>query len=1002
LDQRANQLAHYLRKQDTGTETIVGVCMERSLEMVVALLGILKSGAAYLPLDPTYPESRLQHMLAEARVRVVLTQQRWLSKVPSQQSGVVSLDTQWTEHISHLSSDNPTPLSSVDNPAYAIYTSGSTGKPKAALNTHRGIVNRLLWMQEAYQLTAEDRVLQKTPFTFDVSVWEFFWPLLNGARLVMARPGGHQDTAYLAQLISERGITIVHFVPSMLQVFLEQSRVEACESLRHVICSGEALRYELQERFFNSLGAKLHNLYGPTEAAVDVTYWECQRGSKQTIVPIGRPIANLQMYVLDRQMQAVPLGVAGELYIGGTGVGRGYLHRADLTAERFVPDPFRSNAGARLYRTGDLGRYLPDGAIEFLGRIDHQVKVRGQRIELGEIEIALVEHESVSDAVVVARDERLIAYVVSRNGDDPPVTQLRDHLQQSLPDYMIPSAFVTLESLPLTSSGKVDRKALPEPDLTRSVSVAAYVAPRTPEEELIAGIWSELLGVGPIGIKDNFFALGGHSLLATRVMSRLMRSLGIELPIRALFESPTVESLAQIVAKSRQQRTAPPLQKISHEQPPLSFAQQRLWFLDQLEPESALYNIPSAVRLTGPLNIKALQQSFNEIARRHESLRTSFRTIDGQPVQMISEPVPLPICIVDLKGPGKSERELRMVQLLKEEAQRPFDLAHGPLIRCTLFQLDNEENVLSVVMHHIISDGGSISILIDELQTLYEAYVHGRESVVLPELPVQYADYAQWQRRWLQGEVLEVELGYWRYRLAGAPPNLDIPTDHPRAQLRSTRGGIVEMKVDPELVTSLRTLARSHDGTLFMVLMAVWQLLLSRYSGQADVSVGTPVAGRTQPELERLIGFFVNTLVIRTDLSEVHTFAKLLERVREACLGAYQHQSIPFEKVVEELAPERSLGRTPLFQVMLVLQNDVQGLRLSGLEAEEIYVGGQTAKFDLTLTFGEEKDGGLRGVLEYSTELFEERTAARLVGHLQRCWKAWWPNLKEASGSCRC
>ncbi|HEX2270758.1 MAG TPA: amino acid adenylation domain-containing protein [Pyrinomonadaceae bacterium] len=554
LNGRANQLARHLNQLGADSETIVGVCMERSLEMVVALYGTLKSGAAYLPLDPAYPQARLQHMLEEARVRVVLTQQHLLNGLPPYSGEVVCLDTQWTERMDHLSNADLDHGVSVENLAYTIYTSGSTGKPKAAMNSHRGIVNRLLWMQEAYQLNDGDRVLQKTPFTFDVSVWEFFWPLLNGARLVVARPGGHQDAAYLVKVIGEQQITTVHFVPSMLQLFVEQPGVESCRSLRQVICSGEALRYELQERFFARLPAKLHNLYGPTEAAVDVTYWECRRSGDQPIVPIGRPIANLQMYVLNREMQRVPVGVAGELYIGGAGVGRGYLNRPDLTAERFVPDPFGTNAGARLYRTGDLGRYLFDGAIEFLGRVDYQVKVRGQRIELGEIEAALVEHEALSEAAVVAREDepgaqRLVAYLVARNGDAPPVTQLRQHLQQSLPDYMIPSAFVVLEALPLTSSGKVDRRALPPPDGTRPDLEMAFVAPADPVEESLAAIWREVLGLERVGVYDDFFASGGHSLLAAQVISRIQRNFGVDLALRDFFGAPNIRALAERISE---------------------------------------------------------------------------------------------------------------------------------------------------------------------------------------------------------------------------------------------------------------------------------------------------------------------------------------------------------------------------------------------------------------------------------------------------------------------
>lgn len=551
LNRRANQLAHYLRKLGVSPEVLVGISAERSLEMVVGLVGILKAGGAYVPLDPTYPKERLAFMLEDARVPVLLTQEQVFESLSDHEAQVVCLDTGWGV-IAGESGENPVHGVMDDNPAYVIYTSGSTGRPKGAINTHGGIRNRLLWKQESYQLTEADRVLQKTPFSFDVSVWEFFWPLLTGACLVVARPEGHKDSAYLVKSIIEQGITTMHFVPSMLRVFVQEDGLEACSSLRRVICSGETLPFDLQERFFTRLDAELHNLYGPTEAAIDVTFWACERESKQQVVPIGRPIANTQIYLLDAHLQPVPVGVPGELHIGGVGLARGYHNRPDLTAEKFIPNPFSAEAGTRLYKTGDLACYLPDGNIRFLGRIDYQVKVHGFRIELGEIEAVLGQSSAVREVVVTAREDvpdekRLVAYVVSSEGQEPSASEMRRFLQEKLPGYMVPSVFVMLETLPLTPNGKVDRRALPAPDAAQPERLEKFVAPETPLEEKLAEIWAEILGVERIGIFDNFFDLGGDSLRGTQVITRMRRTLGVNVPVHSLLEEPTIAHLALLI-----------------------------------------------------------------------------------------------------------------------------------------------------------------------------------------------------------------------------------------------------------------------------------------------------------------------------------------------------------------------------------------------------------------------------------------------------------------------
>jgi amino acid adenylation domain-containing protein len=1025
LDQRATQLAHYLRGLGVGPDTLVGVALERSLELVVALMAILKAGGAYVPLDPSYPRERLAFMLQDADCPVLLTQSQLREHLPASDVPTLCLDADW-----ELIDQQPgTPLLSdvsAEHLAYVIYTSGSTGRPKGVMVSHRAIVNRLLWMQDQYHLSLADRVLQKTPFSFDVSVWEFFWPLITGATLVLARPEGHKDSAYLVELINQQQITTLHFVPPMLAVFLEDPGAPSCASLRRVICSGEALPYELQERFFSRMGnTELHNLYGPTEAAVDVTYWACRPNDPRRLVPIGFPVANTQMYVLDAQLQPVPVGVAGELHIGGVQVARGYLGRPELTREKFIADPFATTDdrpfaaaqgrrpttdhsadadGGRLYKTGDLARYLADGAIEYLGRLDHQVKLRGFRIELGEIEAALAQHPGVREVVVVAResgqgDKRLVAYIVPTNdeladssslvvGHWSLVGELRAFLKAKLPEYMVPSAFVMLEQLPLSPNGKVDRKALPAPDDARSDRDKQAVAPRTPVEELLAGIWMQVLGITRVGVNDSFFELGGHSLLATQVISRLRDTFQVELPLRSLFDAQTVSELAQTIEAASLGTPglgAPPIELAPRDgDVPLSFAQQRLWFLDQLEPGSPLYNNPSAVRLSGPLDITALELSCNEIVRRHEVLRTNFVTVDGRPVQVIAPAgaEAFTIQVIDLSDLPEPGRAAEAQRLGAEWMRQPFDMARGPMLRFALLRLDPEEHIGLLSMHHVVSDAWSIVVLIRELAALYAAFVAGAPAV-LPDLPIQYADFAAWQRGWLQGETLESQLAYWKEQMRGSPALLDLPTDRPRSPVQTFRGATHWFSLPRALSDGLAALSRQEGATLFMTLLAAFQTLLYRYSGQEDICVGTPIANRTRAELEPLIGFFVNTLVMRTDLSGDPSFRAILKRVREVALGAYAHQDLPFEMLVEAVQPERNLNHGPLFQVMFAFDNAPRGtMSLPGLTLAPIEAESGIARFDLTLLMTEEA-GGLAGSVQYNTDLFDAATIERLLGHLQ-------------------
>jgi amino acid adenylation domain-containing protein len=1003
LNRRANQLAHYLRRRGVGPETMVGLHVERSLEMVIGFLGILKAGAAYLPLDPTYPPERLAFMLEDAQVPILLTRQHVLEHLPDPllptPYSLILLDTDW-ETIAQESEENPRSGATLENTIYVIYTSGSTGRPKGVMVPHRALVNHAMAMIEAFGLGQSDRLLQFLSLSFDASAEEFFPTLLSGATLVVPPPDLELTGADFLRFCEQQEINILHLPAAFWHHWVDElaaSDLSVKAPLKILLVGGESPAVD-RLRVWSHLVAqpvRFLNAYGPTETTITTTFYEteCDEDAIANLdrVPIGRPIANAQAYLLDREQWPVPVGVPGELYIGGVGVTQGYLNRPALTAERFIPDPFDGVPGARLYRTGDMVRYLPDGNIEFLGRVDHQVKVRGFRIELGEIETAVSKHPAVQHAVVLARedepgDKYLVAYVVPTKDTAPSAAELRSFLKQNLPAYMVPSIFVHLEALPLLPTGKVNRRALPPPEGTRPVPEATYVAPRTPVEEVLAELWARVLGVDRVGVCDDFFDLGGHSLLATQLVSRVRRAFQVEIPLRDLFEAPTVAGMAKHVEallRAAAGLEAPPIEPVPREGDlPLSFAQQRLWFLDQLSPGNLFYNIPIAVRMRGHLNIDALERSLNEIVRRHESLRTTLKTIDGKPMPVIAPDLALPLPIDDLQQVPPTEREAEMHRRVQEEARQVFDLAHGPPLRARLLKLDEEDHVALLTMHHIVSDGWSMAVLVQELATLYAAFSQGRSSP-LPELPVQYLDFAHWQREWLQGEVLERQLAYWKEQLSRQPLMLDLPTDRPRPAIQSWRGATEVFELPRELSESLQTLSREAGATLFMTLLAAFQTLLYHYTGQEDISVGTAIANRNRAEIEGLIGFFVNTLVMRADLSGQPSFQKLLKQVREVALGAYTHQDLPFEMLVEELQPERDLSHTPLFQAAFALQNapmrtiELPGLTLTPLEADS-----GTAKFDLTLTMAEGPDG-LRGTIEYNTDLFELATIQRMAGHFR-------------------
>jgi amino acid adenylation domain-containing protein len=990
LNARANQLAHYLRARGIGPEVTVAICMERCVEMVVGLIGILKAGGAYVPLDPAYPGERQAFMLDDSRAAVVLTQRHLAERDQLAATvQVICLDSD-SEAIARESDRNPSPVTHDRNAAYVIYTSGSTGQPKGVVVEHRGLVNAIAWLNDTLELSGDDRCLLKTPITFDAAGRELFPILMAGGRLVIAEPEGHRDCRYIAETMRSENISLLHCVPSFLRLLVEEPAFEAALTLRAVMCGGEALPPEVVARFHHRSKAKLYNVYGPTETIIDSAFGLCESEAVESTTSIGRPIPNAIIYIADDRLRLVPIGVTGNLYIGGVGLARGYLNRAELTAEKFIPDPFSVTPGERLYKTGDLARYLADGRIEFLGRADHQVKIRGFRIELGEVETVLGQHPGVSQSAVVAEElatgeKRIIAYVVGEAGVPVPAGELRAFLKARLPEHMVPAAFVALDAIPLTPNGKVDRRALLALERTNQEPEHRFVAPRTPAEELVARVWSHVLGVERIGIHDNFFDLGGHSLLATQAISRLREAFAVEMPLRRLFEMPTVASLAESIeatGRAGNNLVAPPIVRVPRGADlPLSFAQQRLWFIDQLEPGSSVYNFPAAVRLKGPLNVEVLERSINEIVKRHEVMRTTFTTVEGRPVQVIAQALTITMPVLSLEALPEDERETRVVQLAIEEARRPFDLARGPLLRASLIRLSEEEHVGLLTMHHIVSDGWSTGILIREIAFFYESLSSGR-AAALPELPVQYADFAHWQRNWLQGEVLETQLNYWKQQLLGAQL-LELPADRPRPSVQTLGGAHQSMLLAKELTEGIRALSRDEGTTLFMTLLAAFKILLHRYTGQDDVVIGTPIANRNRLEIEGLIGFFVNTLVMRTDLSGDPSCREMLRRVREVCLGAYAHQDLPFERLVEELHLQRNLGRNPLFQVMLVLRNEaIQTVGLSGLTLSPLEVDSGAAHFDLTLHVAETEQG-LVATLAYNKDLFDEATIARMLGHFR-------------------
>src|SRR6267378_1323072 len=993
LNTQANRLAHHLRTLGVGPDKLVGICVERGLEMVVGLLAVLKAGGAYVPMDPNYPAERLAYMLQDSAPVVVLTQAgldkkvgrvlgREAAAVPALHLGTTIQP--WAQQpASNLERAAGGGLTS-KHLAYVIYTSGSTGTPKGVMIEHANVVNFIRWGKSAFPSEILECTLFSTSLSFDLAAFECLVPISVGATVRIA-----QDAVDLVSV--PRGITLINTVPSVLKALADVNGVP--KTVRWVNLAGEPLKRTLVEQIFATTEVEtVCNLYGPTETT---TYSTWVRIGRDNVFAshIGRPIANTRIYILDAGMQPVPVGVTGEMYIGGAGVARGYLNRPELTAERFLVDPFSKEPGERIYKTGDLARYLTDGNIEFLGRNDFQIKIRGFRIELGEIEAKLTEHEGIREAVVVARedspgDKRLVGYYVASaeaKGEGVDTAGLRHHLSERLPAYMVPAAFVRLDKLPLTPNGKLDRKALPAPEID-AFTVPEYEAPLGEVEKSLAKIWKGLLKVDRVGRHDNFFELGGHSLLAVQVLSRVRETLKVRLSLRDFFAYPSVDQLGSIIKTINSTYDDAGISCLHRHKSlspvDVSFAQLRLWFLDQYQPGSAVYNVPLAIRLEGQLDTAVLVRALDEILRRHDVLRTTFKVNNGFPNQVIASEQKLAYDLVGLSRAGERVIEQEVQRLVQTEVSKAFDLERGPLIRAKIFELSARDHLLLLVLHHIIFDGWSAEVLMRELSVLYCAFQRGAASP-LAELSIQYADFAIWQRESLGRQTIERQLCYWKNRLAGATSILQLPIDFPRPSTRTHEGASIRFSVPKRLTERLEQLSKGNRATLFMSLMAAFNVLLSRCSNQNDLCIGYPTAGRNQPETEELIGFFVNTLVLRTYCDWDASFSSFLDQVRENVLNADMYQDVPFEKLVEELEPERDLSRLPLFEVMFALhRSEGTTLEIPGVRSLVVDVETQVAKFDLALTI-REKAGQLAGIFEFNTGLFERSTIERMARHYE-------------------
>ncbi|MFD2169345.1 non-ribosomal peptide synthase/polyketide synthase [Tumebacillus lipolyticus] len=982
LNARANRLAHHLRKLGVGPNVLVGICVERSVELVVGLLGIVKAGGAYVPLDAEYPTERLAFMMQDTELDILVAQDHLLDKLPEQATHVVRLDAD-RELLAQERTDDLQTETTADDLVYVIYTSGTTGRPKGICIKHRGVV-RLVKETNFFTASSEDLFLQIAPISFDAATFEIWGSLLNGAALLVYPPS-KIDLVELSQLVESTRLTVLHLTAGLFNQMVDE-HLDRLVHVRQLLTGGDALSVPHARRALRALpNCAISNCYGPTEVTMLASVYRMPSADELAeTARIGRPIANTELYVLDQQLQPVPIGVAGELYVGGPGLAAGYLHLPEMTADRFVMHPFSQVPGERLYRTGDRVRYLPDGNIEFFGRIDQQVKVRGYRIELAEIEEVLKAHAAVQDAVVIVReyaagDKRLLAYLVpSDSGVPTPLPELRAYVRDRLPEYMVPAALIRIESIPLTPNGKIDRKSLPEPQQPSSEEAERS---RTPIEELVGELFAGVLGYQRVGLADDFFGLGGHSLLATQAISRLRAAFRIDLSLRDLFEAPSVTLMAERIASMQASGTSLAIHQVTATErsavAPLSFSQQRMWFLNQYQPGNPSYNLSFALHLTGDLYPDALEWSLNELVTRHEALRTSFLNVDGVPMQKIEPLWSLPFDVIDLQEWPAEERIDRAIELAEAEAKRPFQLDEDSLIRAALLLIDRDEYVLLLNLHHIVLDGWSMEVFAGELSAIYSAFLEGSLSP-LEDMSIQYADFARWQRQHLTADLIDRQLRYWKERLAGMQA-LQLPTDRPRPAVPSLAGAVHAFELSDRLTEALRTFSRREGVTLNMTLLAAFKTLLYRLSGADDIAVGSPVAGRPRPELESLIGCFVNTVVLRSDLSGELSFRELVKRVRETALDAYAHQDVPFEKVVAELQPGRDQSFSPLVQAMFQIEPPAP-FALEDVTIEQWDVHNGTAKFDLYLPIRDHGDK-LVGRFEYNTDIFDAATISRMALH---------------------
>ncbi|KIO77621.1 hypothetical protein TH53_08205 [Pedobacter lusitanus] len=980
VDERANQLAHYLRTLGIKPDSMVPICMSRGLDMIVAVVGIWKAGGAYVPVDPKYPQDRISYIMADCEAEVVITDPLSQTSLPTDSNATVIVLSNDLEILNSQPVHSPVVVTAAGDLAYVLYTSGSTGKPKGVLVEHAGLLNHLLAMVDEFTMNEKTIMAFTAPYTFDISVWQMVNPLICGGctniypESLIMRPDA------LIRTVDEQQVTLLQLVPSYLTAVLQEDTGVTLDAIQYLLVTGEAVTRQLLAQWFahpHFKSIQVVNAYGPTEASDDVSFYFMNETPDAVNIPVGVPIQNLRLYVLDNAGQQCPVGIPGEICVAGIGVARGYLKRPDLTAEKFVPNPFHS--GERMYKTGDLGRWLPDGNMEYLGRMDDQVKIRGFRIELGEIESVLQDHPLVSQAVVVAKSDesdikRLVGYVVPEEGADRD--ELTEYLKERLPEYMVPVIFM-MEEFPLTANGKIDKKALP--DVVSSM-LQEYVAPRDHREQQLAEIWQRLLEVPQIGIYDNFFERGGHSLLVIRLIAAIRKEMSTELLVKDVFVRPTVHELAAFIGQMETAADSVPavFAQVRPAIIPLSYSQERLWFIDQLE-GSTHYHIPAVFRLNGTLNREALSFALQQVINRHEALRTVIRAEEGIPYQHILSPDTWQLEEISTSADLRKD--------ISTFIDRPFVLSADHMLRAGLISAGEQEHILVVSIHHIASDGWSSGIIVRELSALYTSYIENTQSaLILPE--VQYADYAIWQRQYLKGAVLESLQNYWKKQLSGLDP-LALPTDFVRPVVQSTKGAMLTFNLDAELSKALNQLSQQQGTTLFMTLMSVLQVLLYRYTGQEDICVGTPVAGRSRQEVEELVGFFINTIAIRANLNENLTFTDLLQQVKNTLLEAYEHQELPFEKVVDTVVKSRDMSVSPLFQVMFVLQNvpDHSGWHMPGLTLVEDEVELSTAKFDLIFNM-EERENGLLLNIEYCTELFRPETISRMAGHFEQLLQA--------------